>query len=152
MLSDIYSGSITNWDTSAITKLNPGVKIPSVPIVTIHRSDSSGDTFNFLTYLSDSDPTGFVAGVGGPNNSINWPSTPGALAASKNGGMLQTLESTPGGIAYIGVSYLRQAIAANLGYALLENGHGKYVGPTNINIDDEVAGYTARSRRTAQCR
>jgi phosphate transport system substrate-binding protein len=143
VLSEIYSGSITNWDSTQITKLNPGVKIPSVPIVTIHRLDSSGDTFNFLTYLADSDPTGFVAGVGGPQNSINWPSTPGALAASKNGGMLQTLQNTPGGIAYIGVSYLRQAIAANLGYALLENGHGKYVGPTGININEEVAGYTA---------
>jgi phosphate transport system substrate-binding protein len=141
VLAGIYSGGITNWDTSAITKLNPGVKIPSLPIVTLHRSDSSGDTFLFLTYLNAGDPGSFVSSVGGPQNAITWPNAPGALAAKGNAGMLSTLQTTPGGIAYIGLSFLRAALQAGLQYSYLQNGDKNFVGPTPVNIADEVAAF-----------
>lgn len=142
VLAGIYSGSITTWNAKAIAKLNPGIKIPATPIVTIHRSDSSGDTFLFTSYINDGDPNSFLGALGGPANLISWPNVSGALAANGNSGMLKTLSSTPGGIAYIGLSYLRQALAANLGYALLQNGRGNFVGPTTVNIEDEVSAYT----------
>ena len=47
VIASIYEGKITNWNNSAITSLNPGVKLPNLPIVTLHRSDGSGDTFLF---------------------------------------------------------------------------------------------------------
>jgi phosphate transport system substrate-binding protein len=141
VIAGIYSGAITNWDTSQITKLNPGVKIPSVPIVTIHRSDSSGDTFLFLSYLNDGDPGSFVNTAGGPQNSITWPNVSGALAAKGNSGMVATLDATPGGIAYVGLSFLRGAMSEGLQYAWLQNGDKNFVGPTPVNIADEVAAF-----------
>ena len=36
-----------------------GVTLPNLPIVTLHRSDSSGDTFLFTSFLSDADPSGW---------------------------------------------------------------------------------------------
>lgn len=141
VLAAIYSGSITNWNSSQITKLNKGVKIPSTPIVTIHRSDSSGDTFLFLTYLNDGDPSSFVSAAGGPQNSITWPSVSGSLASKGNSGVLASLNTTPGGIAYIGLSFLRAAQADRLGFAYLQNGDKNFVGPTPVNIADEVAAF-----------
>ena len=59
VLSDIYQGKITTWNASQIRSANPGVNLPSTPIVTLHRSDGSGDTFLFTQYLSKSDPNGW---------------------------------------------------------------------------------------------
>ncbi len=63
MISEIYQGKVTNWNDSAIASLNPGVTLPSLPIVTLHRSDSSGDTFLFTSFLSDDRPQ--LAGANG---------------------------------------------------------------------------------------
>ena len=59
VLSEIYQGQITKWNDSAIASANPGVTLPATPIVTLHRSDSSGDTFLWTSYLSKADPSGW---------------------------------------------------------------------------------------------
>jgi phosphate transport system substrate-binding protein len=150
VLNQIYTGAITTWDAPQITALNKGITIPSTPIVTIHRSDSSGDTFLFTSYLdfglggstgNPSSGSSFVASQGGPNNQPTWPSVPSAQAQKGNSGMLTACAATTGCIAYIGISYLNNALADHLGYALLENHAGNYVGPTKQNIDTEVASF-----------
>lgn len=50
-IAKIFSGKITKWDDSAITKLNPDAKLPSSNITVIHRSDDSGTTQNFADYV-----------------------------------------------------------------------------------------------------
>ena len=52
VLAEIYQGKVTNWNSSAIADLNKGVSLPNLPIVPLHRTDGSGDTFLFTTYLS----------------------------------------------------------------------------------------------------
>jgi phosphate transport system substrate-binding protein len=141
VLNNIYAGQITNWDDPAIAKLNKGVKIPSHTIVPIHRSDSSGDTFIFTSYLSAGDPGGFMTALGGPQTLITWPNPAGALAESGNTGMLQTCQVTPGCIAYIGVSYLNSSAVAGLGEAQLQNGKGNFELPTAATINAEVASF-----------
>ncbi len=142
VLAGMYDGSITRWNSAAIKKLNPQVKLPSTRVIPLHRSDGSGDTFLFSSYLTFQDPSSFVAKNGGPNTSIHWPSTPTALAEEGNGGMLAACEKTTGCVAYIGVSYLRSALKAGLGDAQILNGSGHFVLPTPGNIDAEVASYT----------
>ncbi|HUY06736.1 MAG TPA: phosphate ABC transporter substrate-binding protein PstS [Acidimicrobiales bacterium] len=141
VINDIFDGSITNWNDRAIASLNPGVKLPNMTIVPIHRSDGSGDTFMFSSYLAFQDPTSWVPSHGGPNTSVTWPNVTNALAENGNGGVLAGCEKVPGCIAYIGISWLRSAIAFGLGDAALENGSGKYVLPTPGNIASEVASY-----------
>ena len=58
VLSEIYQGQVTKWNASQIASLNPGVTLPSIPIVTLHRSDSSGDTFLFTTLPVQDRPVG----------------------------------------------------------------------------------------------
>ncbi|HET9058719.1 MAG TPA: phosphate ABC transporter substrate-binding protein PstS, partial [Acidimicrobiales bacterium] len=138
VLSQIYQGKITNWNDSAILNLNPGVVIPSTPIVVLHRSDGSGDTFLFTSYLSDADPNGWGNSIG-YGTSVAFPSLSNALAANGNGGMLTTCQKTPGCIAYIGVSYESQAQAAGLGEAMLQNAAGNFESPTSASIQAEAA-------------
>jgi len=60
VLALIFQGKIVDWNDPEIAKLNPGVKLPDQKIVTIHRTDGSGDTFIFTQYLSASAPAGRI--------------------------------------------------------------------------------------------
>ncbi len=144
VLSEMYQGTITKWNDSAITKLNPGVTLPSTPVVALHRSDSSGDTFLWTSYLSKADPSGWGAKVG-YNTSVQWPAAPGALGENGNSGMVSGCKATVGCIAYVGVSYLTQSLQAGLGYAALGNPKGQYLLPTQQAIAAEAAGFVKKT-------
>jgi len=144
ILSKIYQGTITKWNDSSIASANPGLTLPATSIVTLHRSDSSGDTFLFTTYLSKADPSGWGTKIG-YNTTVPWPNAPGALGESGNSGMVSGCKATPGCIAYVGISYLTQALQAGLGYAALQNGAGQYQLPTQQAIAIQAAGYVKKT-------
>ncbi|MFZ0666780.1 MAG: phosphate ABC transporter substrate-binding protein PstS [Acidimicrobiales bacterium] len=144
VISAIYQGQITNWDDPKIKALNPGVSLSSLPIVTVHRSDSSGDTFLFTSFLSAADPSGWGAKYS-YSTSVQFPNVPGAEGAEKNSGMLSTCQATKGCIAYIGISYLQKAISAGLGEAELENKSGNFELPTASTISAEASGYASQT-------
>ncbi len=138
VLNGIYSGSITSWNDPAIRALNPGVKLPALKIVPLYRSDGSGDTFLFSSYLDFGYKNSFLRATG-PQTLVNWPKVSGELAENGNTGMLQTCAVTTGCIAYIGVSYLNAAVqASGLGEAALRNAAGRYLLPTAATIHSEV--------------
>ena len=144
VLSAIYQGTITTWNASQIASLNPGITLPSIPIVTLHRSDSSGDTFLFTQFLSKTDPSGWGAKIA-YNTTVPWPAAPGALGETGNSGMVTGCKATPGCIAYVGISYLTQALQAGLGYASLQNAKGQYEVPTAASIAAEAASFVAKT-------
>jgi phosphate transport system substrate-binding protein len=102
----------------------------------VHRSDSSGDTFLFSSFLTASDPSGWTIP---PGTTVAWPNVAGAVAAQGNGGMVQACQKAVGCIAYIGVSYLNQVTAAGLGYAALKNKSGNYELPSQAAISAGAA-------------
>lgn len=55
-LAGIYLGKIVNWRDPAIEKDNPGVKLPQLPVIVVHRSDRSGTTSIFTDYLTRISP------------------------------------------------------------------------------------------------
>ncbi|MDG6989202.1 MAG: phosphate ABC transporter substrate-binding protein PstS [Nitrososphaerota archaeon] len=137
ILAQIYNGTISYWDNSQITAINPGVTLPHQIIHPIHRSDGSGDTFIFTTYLSDtnswwSSHVGFAT-------SVSFPGLPTAAAYIGNGGMVQGCQQTPYCIAYIGISFMTNTQAAGLGYAYLQNRAGNFVNITQANIQAAAA-------------
>jgi phosphate transport system substrate-binding protein len=146
-LAAIYQGTITNWNDAAIAADNPGVTLPNLKIVTVHRSDSSGDTFLFTSFLSAADPSGWGKSPGGIGfgTTVAWPPVPGAVAAQGNGGMVTACAANPGCIAYIGVSYIDQATAKGLGYAALKNKSGNYELPTTDAIAAGAAGFASKT-------
>jgi phosphate transport system substrate-binding protein len=137
VLSEIYQGSITSWNDPQIVALNPGVTLPAEPIMVLHRSDSSGDTFIFTQYLSFADPSGWGSSIS-YGTSVSFPAIPNSLGESGNGGMVTGCNATPGCIAYIGISYLSQTQKNGLGEAMLENASGNYELPVASTISSEA--------------
>ncbi len=141
VLAQIYSGKVTKWNDSAIAALNKGVNLPSIPIVTLHRADSSGSTFLFTSYLNAQDPSAWSSSNVG--TTITWPSAPGALAETGSGGMVSGCGSTKGCIAYIGISYLAKTQAASLGEASLANKAGSFTQATTAAITAALGSFPA---------
>jgi phosphate transport system substrate-binding protein len=141
VLAQMYQGTITSWNDPAIAKLNPGVTLPPTRVVPLHRSDSSGDTFLFTTYLSRQDPAWSSSVSYG--TTVAWPSVPGALAAKGNTGMVSSCAAHPGCVAYIGISYESQTAAAGLGQAALLDDAGSYQQPTAATIGADAAGFAS---------
>jgi phosphate transport system substrate-binding protein len=143
VLAEMYSGKITNWDDPAIKALNPGVSLPNLAVVPLHRSDGSGDTFLFTSYLNAQDPTAWPSSDIG--TTISWPNVSGALAEEGNGGMVSGCGATKGCIAYIGISYLAKTQAAGLGQAEIKNGAGQYLAPSPATISAEANAETSKT-------
>ena len=122
VLADIFAGKITRWDDPRIMELNSGLSLPSADIVTVHRSDGSGTTFIWTSYLSQVSPEwNQTVGAG---KSVQW--TVG-LGASGNEGVSNTILSTPNSIGYVELTY---ALTTGMDYASLMNSAGNFVEPT----------------------
>jgi phosphate transport system substrate-binding protein len=141
VLAGIYHGSITMWNDPAIAGINRVLHLPAIKIVPIHRSDSSGDTFLFTSYLSTQDPAwNDRIGYG---TTAAWPPVPGAMAAGGSVATLHACESTPGCVAYNGISYLSQALSGGLGEAALANAAGRFTLPTAGTIQDSLSSFVS---------
>jgi phosphate transport system substrate-binding protein len=143
VLAGMYTGKITNWDDPAIKALNPGVSLPNLPVVPLHRADGSGDTFLFTSYLNSQDPSAWPSSDVG--TTVNWPTVSGAIAETGNGGMVSGCGTTKGCIAYIGISYLAKTTSAGLGQAELKNGAGQFLAPTPTTISAEANALTSKT-------
>ncbi len=141
VLARMYAGTITSWNDPAIAALNPGVRLPSVTVVPVHRSDSSGDTFLFSSYLSTQDPA-WNAAIG-YGTTVAWPPVAGALAEHGNSGVVTACQRTRGCVAYAGISYLSTALADGLGEAGLANAAGRFELPTAATISASVASFVS---------
>jgi phosphate transport system substrate-binding protein len=121
-LANIYLGKITKWDDAAIKKLNPSAKLPSDAIAVVRRSDGSGTTFNFTTYLSDvSDEWKTKIGA---NTAVEWPV---GVGAKGNEGVSGNIGQTKNSIGYVEYAYAKQN---KLTYTGMINKAGKTVQPT----------------------
>ncbi len=144
VLAAMYEGTIKTWNDPQIAGLNPGVNLPATPVVPLHRSDGSGDTFVFTQYLSKQDPDGWGKSPG-YNTTVDFPAVPGALGENGAGGMVTGCAQTPGCVAYIGTSYLDQAAQKGLGEAQLANASGNYLLPDAHSVSAEAAGFAAQT-------
>ena len=144
ILAEMYSGTITKWNDPQIEALNGGIKLPSTPVVPLHRAPKgSGDTFIFTSYLSTQDqPWNDAVGYG---TQVAWPNIATAVAVPDSVTMYQKCGATPGCVGYDGVSYLAAAQASpyNLGEAMLQNGGGHFTLPTGGAIQAEVNRFVA---------
>ena len=121
-LAKIFGGSIKTWNDPTIAADNPGVTLPSTAITLAVRSDGSGTTNNFTNYLKAAGGADWTLGAG---DTVTWPA--GASAAKGNGGVVQTVSSTPGSIGYIDFS---DSTAKKLQVASIKNQAGQFVAPT----------------------
>ena len=122
LLASIFTGDIARWNDARIASLNPGVNLPNLPITVVHRSDGSGTSFLFTSYLSMVSPQ-FKQKVGA-SDSPPWPI---GLGGKGNDGVAAFVKQTAGAIGYVEYAYAAQN---SLTYADLQTHDGSYVAPT----------------------
>lgn len=121
-LANIFLGKITKWNDTAIAKLNPKIKLPSTDILIVRRSDGSGTTAiysSFLTQISSE----WKEKVGAGKN-LNWPV---GVGAKGNEGVSAIVTQTDGAIGYLELTY---ALTNKIAFAALKNKKGEFVSPT----------------------
>jgi phosphate transport system substrate-binding protein len=120
---DIFLGKVKKWNDPEIKALNPGISLPSTAITVVHRSDSSGTTKGFTTFLAAYSPD-WVKTAGKPDKTVKWPTGTGA---PKNAGVAQAIKQTPGSVGYVEQAY---ALQNGFTYAAVKNKTGNYILPT----------------------
>jgi phosphate transport system substrate-binding protein len=132
LLVNIFMGRVTKWNDQKIAALNPGVKLPDLDLVVVHRSDGSGTSYVFTDYLTKfsrewKEKVGFAT-------SVNWPT---GLGGKGNEGVTQQVKQIEGGLGYIELIY---AISNNLPYAEIKNASGNYIAPSLESVTAAAAG------------
>ncbi len=107
-IASIFSGKITSWNDPAIAALNKGATLPSTPISVVHRSDGSGTTANFTTYLHQQQPSIWTWDAG-----TTWPNNVGS-GQQGGSGVVNTVEAGNGTIGYADQSSIGDATAASV--------------------------------------
>ena len=108
-LAGIMAGDITEWSDEAIASDNPDADLPDEMIVTVHRSDESGTTENFVDFMSQTAPDAWDFPVDG-----NWP-VKGGEAAQGTSGVIDAIGAGSGTIGYADLSQVGDLNAANIG-------------------------------------
>jgi len=132
VLGDIYLGKITQWNDAALTKLNPGVKLPSDRINVVHRSDGSGTTYIFTHYLSKVS-SAFKEKIGN-NTSVAWPA---GVGGKGNEGVASYVQRLKGSIGYVEYAY---ALQNKMNHVQLKNHDGHFVKPDSASFQSAAAG------------
>lgn len=122
LIANIFLGKVKTWNDAQIASANKGVKLPNTPIVIAHRSDGSGTTNIFTTYLSKvSTDWNTKPGKG---SAIDWPV---GIGGKGNEGVAGLIKQTPGAIGYIELAY---AIQNKMSFASIQNKAGNFITPT----------------------
>jgi phosphate transport system substrate-binding protein len=121
-IANIFLGKIKKWNDPAIAGMNPGVSLPSSNITVVHRSDESGTTKGFTSFLQTASPE-WKSKVGA-DKTVKWPTGTGAKG---NDGVAAAIKQTPGSIGYVEQAY---ALQNNFAFADVKNSAGKFVKPT----------------------
>ena len=130
-IAGMFDGTITTWNDPAIMATNPGVKLPSEKITICRRSDSSGTTQNFTTYLMAASPMWTL----GEGPTVNWPAS--SVGGSGNPTVAQCVKTTEGGVGY---NDFADARAAGLKFAAVKNLSGSYILPSTASATAALVG------------
>ncbi len=133
VLAGIYLGTIKTWQDPQIRKDNPGASLPKTAIVVAHRSDGSGTTNIFTTYLAAVSPD-WEKKVG-KGLSVSWPVGVGGKGSE---GVTGSVRQMAGAIGYVELSY---ATENKLPVAEIGNAAGEWIAPTAAGATAAIDAY-----------
>lgn len=134
-LANIFLGKITKWNDPAITSTNPGAKLPDTPILVAHRSDGSGTTGIFTSFLSAVSPE-WKSKVG-TNISVKWPT---GLGGKGSEGVTGLVKQSEGSIGYVELSYAEEN---HLPVVAIGNKAGKFIAPSAQSASAAIDAFKA---------
>jgi phosphate transport system substrate-binding protein len=132
VLADIFMGKISAWNDPKIAALNAGVKLPGTPITPAWRTDGSGTTFVWTSYLTTQSPE-FKDAIGA-SKQVEWPTGQGGKG---NPGVAAIVQQTPGAIGYVELNYAEQN---KITFGAVKNKDGKFVKASAASISAAGAG------------
>lgn len=108
LIAKIFDGKVTKWNDPAIAELNPDAELPDADIKPVHRSDESGTTENFTSYLNEIAPEAW------PHEPDKvWPS--GGEGAKGTSGVVDAVTNNPNTIGYADASQAGDLAMAMVG-------------------------------------
>ncbi len=128
---NIFLGNITKWNDPKIAALNPGVDLPDLPVIVVHRSDGSGTTFIFTDYLSSISPV--WADSVGKGTSVKWPV---GIGGKGNEGVAGQVKQLSGAVGYVELIYAKQN---KMPYADVKNAAGNFITPSLASVTAALA-------------
>ena len=130
-VAGMFLGTIKLWNDPKIAADNPGVTLPTKPVLVVHRSEGSGTTDIFTDYLSkvSADWKSKV----GRGSSVQWPV---GIGGQGNEGVANQIKNTAGGVGYIELAYARQN---KMPYGSVKNQAGNYIDPDPKNVTNAAA-------------
>jgi phosphate transport system substrate-binding protein len=131
VLADIFLGKIANWSDGRIAKDNPGVKLPDLKIIVVHRSDGSGTSYIFTDFLSKSSKD--WEGGPGKGTALAWPV---GVGGKGNEGVAGYVRQLPGSIGYVELIY---ALQNRISYGEVKNPAGNYVRASIEGVTEAAA-------------
>lgn len=130
VLARIYLGDIRRWNHPDIQRLNPSVRLPSWPIAVIHRSDGSGTTHGFVTFLAGhSQRWKQQVGIG---KAVNWPV---GLGGKGNPGVAALVSQINGAIGYMELLY---SLQSSLNVVAIQNRSGRSIFPSLATVKSAI--------------
>lgn len=130
-IAGMFLGTIKMWNDPKIAADNPGVTLPSRPVLVVHRSEGSGTTDIFTDYLTKVSPE-WQSKVG-RGSSVQWPT---GIGGQGNEGVANQVRNTVGGVGYIELAYARQN---KIAYGAVKNRAGNYVDPDPKNVTNAAS-------------
>ncbi|MEV7564744.1 phosphate ABC transporter substrate-binding protein PstS [Streptomyces tanashiensis] len=141
VLAKVFTGRLTMWNAPEIKADNPGLTLPARRIVPVVRSDGSGTTAQFTTWLAKEHGAVWNdycrrAGRQTPCGMTSYfPVAPGTTTVAKSGSLGVSAHvrqpQGEGAITYVEYSY---AINAHFPVAKILNSAGYYVEPTASSV------------------
>jgi phosphate transport system substrate-binding protein len=130
LLEAIFDGTITNWDNPAIETETGDKNLPNLPIVPVHRADTSGPSWDLDDYLIKTSSS-WRAVVGTSTPSKAWPLPKVGVGEQLNSGVATYISQTPGAIGYVEYGYAKKANFTN---AAILNSSGNYINPSEPSL------------------
>jgi phosphate transport system substrate-binding protein len=128
---NLFLGNITKWNDPKIAALNPGVDLPDLPVIVVHRSDGSGTTFIFTDYLSSISPV--WEDTVGKGTSVKWPV---GIGGKGNEGVAGQVKQLSGAVGYVELIYAKQN---KMPYADVKNEAGNFITPSLDSVTAALA-------------
>jgi phosphate transport system substrate-binding protein len=130
-IADIFLGTIKTWNDPKIAANNAGATLPNTPILVVHRSDGSGTTNTFTSYLAAVSPD-WKSQVGAGKD-VKWPT---GIGAKGNDGVAGGVKQNAGAVGYVELNYAAQA---QIPMANVKNSSGAFVTPSTAGVTAAAA-------------
>jgi len=136
LLAKIFSSKITKWNDPAIAAVNSGTTLPDTAITVVRRSDGSGTTANFTTYLNQVAPSVWTSAPG-----TAWPTIPGDKSSGQQGGsgVVTAVKAGNGAIGYADQSSANGAALASIQVGTSGSNFSAYSAAGATTAFDEAA-------------